>query len=279
MTPIVLHHGLILPGNLRVGPLTIGSFVGIDRVLAERGYPLVLTQVHPTAGVARRASQLKRIILERLRTMSRDNAEPLEKVIIFAHSMGGLDARHMITHLGMDDRVAALVTLSTPHRGSPYADWCLRHLNRFKALRVLNMIGLDTGAATELTTEQCARFNEDTPDAPGVKYFSITAARPLLEVSPLLYQPYRIVQAAEGLNDGMVSIQSATWATHLETWAVDHFNILNRRLLIEWKNRTGDVRPYYAALLNRLIREDVLPRKALPPAFTDTNGADRKVAR
>src|SRR5688572_27967718 len=176
MTPIVLHHGLILPGNVRVGPVTIGSFVGIDRVLAERGYPLVLTQVHPTAGIARRARQLKKIILEQLRTLSRDNAQPLEKAIIFAHSMGGLDARYMITRLGMDDRIAALVTLSTPHRGSPYADWCLRHLNRFKALQVLNMIGLDTGAAAELTTETCARFNEETPDAPGVKYFSITAA-------------------------------------------------------------------------------------------------------
>ena len=268
MTPIVLHHGLILPGNVRVGPLTIGSFVGIDRVLAERGYPLVLTQVHPTAGVARRAMQLKKIILDQLRNMARaadgdGRRRPLEKVIIFAHSMGGLDARHMIAHLGMETRVAALVTLSTPHRGSPYADWCLRHLNRFKALQVLNMIGLETGAASELTTDACARFNERTPDAPGVKYFSITAARPLLEVSPLLFQPYRVVHAAEGANDGLVSIQSATWGTHLETWPVDHFHILNRRLLIEWKRKTGDVRPYYAALLDRLIQEDVLPRKAV----------------
>jgi triacylglycerol lipase len=273
MTPIVLHHGLILPGNVRVGPLTIGSFVGIDRVLAERGYPLVLTQVHPTAGVARRAMQLKKIILDRLRVMARDvdlsgddgrrRRRRPEKVIIFAHSMGGLDARHMIAHLGMDDRVAALVTLSTPHRGSPYADWCLRHLNRFKALQVLNMIGLDTGAAAELTTERCARFNEATPDAPGVKYFSITAARPLLQVSPLLFQPYRVVHAAEGANDGLVSIQSATWGTHLETWPVDHFHILNRRLLIEWKKRTGDVRPYYVALLDRLVKENVLRRRAV----------------
>jgi triacylglycerol lipase len=260
MTPIVLHHGLILPGNVRVGPLTIGSFVGIDRVLAERGYPLVLTQVHPTAGVARRARQLKRIVLERLRDM---NAPAKTKVIIFAHSMGGLDARHMITHLGMADRVAALVTLSSPHRGSPYADWCLRHLNRFKALQVLNMIGIETGAAQELTTDTCARFNQATPDAPGVKYFSISAARPLLEVSPLLFQPYRIVDALEGPNDGLVSIRSATWGTHLETWPVDHFHILNRRLLIEWKRKTGDVRPYYAALVDRLVKEAVLPRRAL----------------
>jgi hypothetical protein len=115
----------------------------------------------------------------------------------------------------------------------------------------------------ELTTERCARFNDDTPDAPDVRYFSITAARPLLEVSPLLFQPHRVVAAAEGANDGLVSIRSATWATHLETWPVDHFHVLNRRLLIEWKRRTGDVRPYYAALLNRLVREDVLPRRAV----------------
>ena len=263
MTPIVLHHGLILPGNVRVGPVTIGSFVGIDRVLAERGYPLVLTQVHPTAGIARRASQLKQIILERLRTMSpASDGQPLEKVIIFAHSMGGLDARHMITHLGMDDRVAALVTLSTPHRGSPYADWSLRHLARFKALQLLRMIGLDTGAISELTTDAAERFNERTPDAPGVRYFSISAARPLLEVSPLLFQPYRIVDAAEGPNDGFVSVKSAKWATHLETWPVDHLHILNRRLLIEWKKKTGDVRPYYAALLDRLVKEQVVRRTA-----------------
>ena len=262
MTPIVLHHGLILPGNVRVGPVTIGSFVGIDRVLAERGYPLVLTQVHPTASVARRASQLKQIILERLRTMSPDDKEPLEKVIIFAHSMGGLDARYMISRLGMDDRVAALVTLSTPHRGSPYADWALRQMTRFKALQLLKMIGLDTGAASELTTDACARFNEQTPNAPGVRYFSVSAARPLLEVSPLLFQPYGIVYAAEGLNDGLVSVRSAKWGTHLETWPVDHFHILNRRLLIEWKNRTGDVRPYYAALVERLVKEKVIARAA-----------------
>jgi triacylglycerol lipase len=257
MTPIVLHHGLILPGNLRVGPVTIGSFVGIDRVLAERGHPLILTQVHPTAGVAHRAALLKQIILERLRQL---DAPPKAKVIVFAHSMGGLDARHMISHLGMADRVAALVTLSTPHRGSPYADWALRHLTRFRALQLLRMMGLDTGAVAELTTDACARFNERTPDCPGVKYFSITAARPLLEVSPLLFQPYRIVHAAEGVNDGLVSVQSATWAEHLETWPVDHLHLLNRRLLIEWKKRTGDVRPYYVALLKRLVQENAIAR-------------------
>jgi len=37
------------------------------------------------------------------------------KVHLFAHSMGGLDARHMITHLGMANRVRTLTTIGTPH--------------------------------------------------------------------------------------------------------------------------------------------------------------------
>jgi triacylglycerol lipase len=257
--PIVLHHGLILPGNVPIGPWRIGSFVGIDRALAERGHPLILTQVHPTAGVARRAAQLKQIVRDQLKRLGTSGP-----VILLAHSMGGLDARYMVAHLGMSRCVAAIVTLSTPHRGSPYADWAVRHLTRFKALQLLNAIGLDVAAGHELTTDACARFNETTPDHPDVRYYSVTAARPLLELSPLLYQPSMIVAAAEGPNDGLVSVRSGTWANHLETWPVDHFHILNRRFLIEWRTRTGDVRPMYLRILDRLAADGVIPPGKLP---------------
>ena len=120
-----------------------------------------------------------------------------------------------------------------------------------RAFEIVDAVWLQDPRISELTTDSCARFNERTPDAPGVRYFSISAARPLLEVSPLLFQPYAIVHAAEGPNDGLVSVKSGKWATHLETWPVDHLHVLNRRLLIEWKKKTGDVRPYYAALLER----------------------------
>src|SRR5262249_5187529 len=38
-------------------------------------------------------------------------------VHVFAHSMGGLDARYMISRLGMAKRVLSLTTIATPHRG------------------------------------------------------------------------------------------------------------------------------------------------------------------
>src|SRR4051794_12214030 len=109
MPTLVLHHGLFGYGNLRLGPLSTSSFHGIDQALSSPDLPVLLTHVHPTASVDRRASELKRAILGHLH----DSHRPNDKVIILAHSMGGLDARHMITHLDMSDRVAALVTIST----------------------------------------------------------------------------------------------------------------------------------------------------------------------
>ena len=59
MAVVVFHHGLLVPGRLTVVGRTIGSFVGIDRVFTDRGHAAVVTQVHPTASIARRAGQLK----------------------------------------------------------------------------------------------------------------------------------------------------------------------------------------------------------------------------
>jgi triacylglycerol lipase len=42
-----------------------------------------------------------------------------------AHSMGGLDCRHLISHISPKEYVPlSLTTIGTPHRGSPFMDWC-----------------------------------------------------------------------------------------------------------------------------------------------------------
>jgi triacylglycerol lipase len=226
----------------------MGAFVNIARHLTGLGHAVMVTTVHPTASIALRAAALKHAINEQLAALNQRG----RKVIILAHSMGGLDARHMIARLGMEQSVTALVTISTPHRGSPYADYLLRHLNRFKALQLFHALGLDASAAIDLTTGACAEFNERTPDVPGVKYFSVSAARPMRQLSPLLYASWKIIDAVEGDNDGMVSVKSAAWANHLGTWPADHFHLLNHRFVLEVKQRTGDIRPYYAKLLKEL---------------------------
>lgn len=45
---------------------------------------------------------------------------------LIGHSMGGLDARYLITHLQPEAfTVKTLTTIATPHRGSAFADYLL----------------------------------------------------------------------------------------------------------------------------------------------------------
>jgi triacylglycerol lipase len=251
-TPVVLHHGLFGYGRVRVGPVEVSSFHGIDRAITATDRPVIVTHVHPTASIERRAAQLKRSLLGQLH----ETGHAHKKVVILAHSMGGLDARYMVSRLGMDDRVAAVVTISTPHAGSPYADWCLRNLTRTGAMRLFTHIGLDVTAARDLTRDAAARFADDVPDAPGVRYYSISAARPWSRITPLLLPSWRIIHNAEGDNDGLVSVRSATYGTHLDTWPADHWHVINRRLTLELHRH--DIRPRYLSLLSRLQQDNLL---------------------
>jgi hypothetical protein len=71
-------------------------------------------------------------ISERAAAMHEFLSKTLEKnteVNFIGHSMGGLDCRHLITHLNPTEyRPISLTTLSTPHRGSSFMDFCRDYL-------------------------------------------------------------------------------------------------------------------------------------------------------
>jgi len=250
-TPVFLHHGLFGYDSKGIGKFRWAYFQGIDKALARAGYRVFLTKVHPTGGVARRAAELKSFI----ETQMGDAGYPAgTKAIVVGHSMGGLDARYMLDRLEMSERVSALLTVTTPHRGTPYADWCVRHLGkRLGGFELMQMLGLDLSGVHDLTTEGCAKFNETVRDVPGVGYFSISAAREWPGVAPWVLHSHRVVSEIEGPNDGMVSVKSSTWGTHLGTWRADHFHTINKRYVFEMRNRTGNIAPYYVKAVEQVI--------------------------
>jgi triacylglycerol lipase len=185
--------------------------------------------------------------------MAEMNASGQGKMIIVAHSMGGLDARYMIHKLGMENHVAALLTITTPHRGSPYADWCVRHIGkRLGGFELMEKLGLDVTGIGDLTTAACAKFNECITDVPGVAYFSISAAREWRKVAPFVLHSHKVVAEVEGENDGIVSVKSSTWGTHLGIWRADHFHTINKRYVLELRNRTGNIAPYYVKAVGQV---------------------------
>jgi len=114
--PIVLAHG-IAAKQLRI----LNAFGKISGELEKEGYKVYIADTDGFGSVENNAEQLKDFINKVLLETG------AEKVNIIAHSKGGLDAKYMITKLYMEDYVASLTTLCTPHRGSIIASkiWTL----------------------------------------------------------------------------------------------------------------------------------------------------------
>jgi triacylglycerol lipase len=246
-SPIVLVHGLLGCARIQIAGWTLFSyFRDIPEALIEAGNRVLIPHLSPTEGIARRAEQLKAFL---------DRETPGEAVHLIAHSMGGLDSRYMVSRLNMAERVLTLTTLGTPHRGTAFADWGIRNVAPFVG-PFFNLLGLSQQAFHDLTIASCRRFNEEVPDAPNVRYFSVAARFTADWRTPEWQLSHPIIQEKEGDNDGLVSVASARYGEDCNIWEGDHASLINRALpgMVasgSWRDR----RPQYAALLRRLAEE------------------------
>jgi triacylglycerol lipase len=220
MGTIVLAHGIFGFGDLLPGfPLLVNYFNGVEAHLG--GFPKVFVpSVNPIGCIEQRARQLASAISSR-----DDFTDPLH---IIAHSMGGLDARFLITHLpDVGKRVATLVTIGTPHAGSPVANAFDDPLNPLRAhipAFIMKQLQANAGAVHDLTTDSCKQFNLDTPDVDGVRYLEIAGDAPQDGSELLLYDLAAQIGQIHGPNDGVVTVESAQRPGRqlFATWPVDH---------------------------------------------------------
>lgn len=113
--PIILVHGIMIK-DIKF----FKAFGRIEKVLKSEGYRVQTGATDGFGTIEHNAQQLKKEVERVLRESG------AEKVNLIAHSKGGLDAVFMIERLGMEDCVASLTTLCTPHRGSQIASKILR---------------------------------------------------------------------------------------------------------------------------------------------------------
>ncbi|KAK9696616.1 hypothetical protein K7432_012359 [Basidiobolus ranarum] len=117
--PIALCHGLF--GFDTIGPqlvpnLQIHYWRGIPEALQQLGARVVITKVSSIGSIHDRALALDEVLKK---TLSQ------EHVNLIGHSMGGLDARYLVTHLKPQNyTVSSITTIGTPHRGSSFMDFC-----------------------------------------------------------------------------------------------------------------------------------------------------------
>ncbi|OCH90436.1 alpha/beta-hydrolase [Obba rivulosa] len=118
--PVTLCHGLYgfdVRGPSAFPLLQTHYWSNVLTILRDKiGAEVFVTGVPSTGSIKERAKTLDRFLREKARG---------KDINFLAHSMGGLDCRHLITHIRPEAYTPrSLTTIATPHRGSPFMDWC-----------------------------------------------------------------------------------------------------------------------------------------------------------
>ncbi|MEJ2164779.1 MAG: hypothetical protein P8X90_04560 [Desulfobacterales bacterium] len=205
-------------------------FKGLRTKLINHGFIVYHSNVGWAAGVETRADQLRDNILQII------EKEEVEKVNIIAHSMGGLDARHMLFKYRYSDRlhecIASLTTVSTPHEGSPFADWGTDNLPH--VIPIAQKLGLCLNGFCDLRTDRCLGFNNN-PEVINfekscekkIKFQTYAGNQKFWGVFDALKLSYYIIEKKEGDNDGLVSVKSAKWRDRYFRDMLDRCDHLN----------------------------------------------------
>lgn len=225
--PVVLVHGMMVK-DFSFWP----AFRGITDFLRKQNVTVYTSNQDGLGSVSSNAAQLKEEILAILAK------EGCDKVNLIAHSKGGVDARFMISKLGMEQNVASLTTLSTPHHGSGLSAKLLT-MPHFMAkaiaffadtfYRILGDCQPDIlRLGQELTAQAMDAFNEAVPNAPGVYYQSFSSTAPGKKAF-LRFIPYQISRYCEQDDtDGMVAVKSSKWGNYRGSMGaeLDHFKMV-----------------------------------------------------
>lgn len=234
--PIILAHGFMGFDEI----LTLDYFYRVRSDYTKNCVQVFAPHVSSLNYIAVRAKELAVQIDEVLRITG------ASKVNIIAHSMGGLDARYLISSLGYGDRVASLTTIGTPHRGTPVPEFVWAFLGKgdnivYQAFEYLvsGTIGKgreqDIQAALWNLTPSYINdfFNPSNPDDPRVFYQSYAGMSSITGITtgdlldPLLY-PFAPSLAFGGTNDGLLTIESAKWGRFRGILRADHIDLIGQ---------------------------------------------------
>lgn len=225
--PIVLMHGFGMAGSFWRN----GHMHDLAMSLRSHGVIAYAPNVTPYNTVPVRAS----IWQQRIAYVLQETKA--EKVNLIAHSMGGLDARYLISANDFHGKIASLTTIATPHHGSSIATFLLEQPGKLRewlaefanwmGTKVMREVESDfLNTVTELTPEYLNNeFNPNVPDHPDVLYWSYAAQAgkdTQVSVTPFLKPLNYIMFGREGKNDGFVSVESAKWGIFRGIIEADH---------------------------------------------------------
>lgn len=237
---IVFVHGFLGFSEIPLLWWPIRYFRHARECLAERGLTASFPSVPPAGSIEARA----RVLSAFLGTLS------APRIHLIAHSMGGLDCRYVAHALDPQHRIHSVITIGTPHRGTPVASWF------FETEGLVQWLGRTwlRRSLQDLTPEACSEFNLRVKDRSDIRYISFSGARPTAEMPAFLRPWTRLLQRRSGDNDGLVPTTSTVWGNTSDTLCSDHLELVGWNLTRRNKpaQRPFDDRSLYHRILDAL---------------------------
>lgn len=195
-----------------------------------------------------------------------------EKLNVIAHSKGGLEMRYVISSLEMENHIASLTTIATPHHGVRIMDLLCkapRFLFKFFAFFVnlwFKLLGDKKpdfyNTCNQFSKKYATLFNEQNPDSSIVYYQSYAAVMKNFFSDLLMFWTHLIIYFMEGENDGIVPSSSAQWTnfkgilrgatrrgiSHADEVDIRRINFSRKKEL----NCVSDIRDVYIEILSDL---------------------------
>ena len=189
------------------------------------------------------------------------------RVVLIGHSMGGLAARVALRDSKLWPYVAAAVTVSTPHRGTPIIDMLLDPKTPFELVRkLLAIFGYDEkhkDYLRELSEAMAPKWDKQEDHQIGMPpVYSLLVASHLWEkihsVPPLALTSeilQRILSKRDSVpekwreDDGFVHLQSQIWGQCLGQVYFDHGSVIGKTISLE---RRGNFSVFVTELVDLL---------------------------
>jgi triacylglycerol lipase len=238
---IVLVHG-VLGAHIFAGK---PYFNGVADHLRKTFHAHVFEpELKPIGTVAVRAKELRRQILEEFGTA------PPDKLIVIAHSMGGLDSRQMLTDdAELAKSVKSLCCVATPHLGSRVATL----LDVANPLPLFGNFFANVDAVHDLSEEGAREINATCPDRDGIHYRQVAGiGREGEKPVASFFRPLRKIVGDD--SDDVVTVESATAGRHLlEKVHADHADLVGHDVddLPELRPRKFE----HLAMYERIVRD------------------------
>ncbi|WP_158633959.1 lipase family alpha/beta hydrolase [Radiobacillus deserti] len=183
----------------------------------EAGYETSFIDLYPSKNMWDNGS----LLAQKIKSISNHFGE---RVVLVAHSKGGVDAQSAIVHYGAAPYVAKVITLSSPHHGSELADLAYSSWAGWLA----GIIGSKSDATYSLQTGYMEYFRSQTDHKSNVHQVPIYTfgGTDIGSFGSSLYWGGLYLNSY-GENDGAVTVESSRlpYATEIKVDAWDHSSI------------------------------------------------------